>query len=201
MIRLRTDCLVFETSEGGLPWSVEEAALEFVGRTLPDADVELVRQAAVAVLHYFKHEMGLESVSVGHFCEVLSKVLRSFGLGIEAGAAAGKAKLAISVQSAGPSQGGPAVGSETVDLRRLACESGKIYELGFFLRLREVVSSQTGPGRRVIRFVGLRSCVKQLAGARRWSPRCERLSDHIVDYLRICLQETRAPGQCTMVVT
>ena len=53
---------------------------------------------------------------------------------------------------------------------------------------------------RLVRFHGLRGCVKQLAGARRWSPRCQTLQVQIVEYLRECLSaETRA-GECALLV-
>jgi hypothetical protein len=42
--------------------------------------------------------------------------------------------------------------------------------------------------------------VKQIAGARRWSSRCEQLQDQIVAFLRQCMNsETEKPG-CALVV-
>jgi hypothetical protein len=51
-----------------------------------------------------------------------------------------------------------------------------------------------------VRFRGLRGCVKQLAGVRRWSPRCEHLQDQIVAYLRGCLTAETEQNQCALVV-
>ena len=51
-----------------------------------------------------------------------------------------------------------------------------------------------------MRFHGLRVCVKQLAGARRWSNRCELLQDQIVDYLRGCLTAETKENECALVV-
>ena len=56
-------------------------------------------------------------------------------------------------------------------LRALARESGDARELVFFPRLRRELRTQLQNSPRVVRFRGLRGCVKQLAGARRWS-RC-----------------------------
>ena len=39
---------------------------------------------------------------------------------------------------------------------------------------------------RVLRFCGLRDCVKQIAGARRWTSRCRDLEEQIVGFLREC---------------
>jgi len=52
----------------------------------------------------------------------------------------------------------------------------------------------------VVRFSGLRGCVKKIAGARRWSIRCEQLQDSIVAYLRECLTAESAPPKCALVV-
>ena len=53
---------------------------------------------------------------------------------------------------------------------------------------------------RVLYFRGLRGCVKQLAGARRWSGRCQELHDHIVDYMRGCLTAEASGNPCALVV-
>jgi hypothetical protein len=52
----------------------------------------------------------------------------------------------------------------------------------------------------VLRFHGLRGCVKQLAGARRWSVRCEQLRYQIVEYLRQCLTAEPEQNDCALVV-
>jgi hypothetical protein len=51
-----------------------------------------------------------------------------------------------------------------------------------------------------VRFSGLRGCVKHLAGARRWSPRCQGLHDQIVAYLRECLGAEARATECSLVV-
>jgi hypothetical protein len=86
------------------------------------------------------------------------------------------------------------------DLRRLACESGKGFELAFFPLLRDELRRHLNQSPQVVRFNGLRSCVKQLAGARRWSGRCQQLNDQIVDYLRHCLSNEQRPGSCSLMV-
>jgi hypothetical protein len=77
---------------------------------------------------------------------------------------------------------------------------GDAGELFFFPHLRQQLQRHLQESPQVVRFNGLRPCVKQLAGADRWSRRCEDLSDQIVDYLRTCCQsDTRSQG-CTLVV-
>ena len=59
--------------------------------------------------------------------------------------------------------------------------------LFFFPRLRAELQRHLQQTPRMVRFRGLRGCVKQLTGARRWSRRCETLEREIVAYLRECL--------------
>jgi len=138
-------------------------------------DPELVQNVASAVLHYFKVEQGKSFVSVQEFSRALATVLRGFGISVDAHEAAPRPRR---------------IGES--DLRELACESGKGFELAFFPRLREELRQQLNRSPQVVRFKGLRSCVKQLAGARRWTGRCQCLSDQIVDYLRHCLSHDPA---------
>jgi hypothetical protein len=182
-----------------IPCSAEQVVIELVseGETLMDA--ELVRHAAVGVLQYFRRELRRDYVSVGEFCEVLAAVLRGFGL--EVGARPAAEGPAETARAAGGQKLSPrAEPGSAVDLRRLACESGKGFELAFFPRLRAELECQLSRSPGLLRFTGLRSCVKQLAGARRWSSRCQQLSDQVVDYLRFCLRENKQVDSCAMVV-
>jgi hypothetical protein len=86
------------------------------------------------------------------------------------------------------------------DLCRLALESGPGRELLFFPRLRAELQRHLRQGPQVLRFRGLRGCVKQLAGARRWSRRCETLEGEIVTYLRQCLSAEPAPVDIALVL-
>ena len=86
------------------------------------------------------------------------------------------------------------------DLRQLAYESGKGCELFFFPRLRDEVRLQLQHSPQLLRFRGLRSCVKQLTGARRWSPRCQTLHDQIVEFLRNCFATQPNTPTCALLV-
>jgi len=184
MIQLHSDCLVFKSEAGqAIPCSAELVTIELIGEAARLLDPDLLQHAAAAVLHYFKEELGRSTVSMSEFSQALEHILRSFGL---------------MVDLTDPSPKTPRISD--LDLRKLAFESGKGFELVFFPRLRDELrkSLQESPG--VVRFQGLRSCVKQLIGAHRWSPRCEKLSDQIVAYLRLCWSsEVGTPG-CALVV-
>ena len=184
MIQLRSDCLAFETATGeSIPCAAEQVTVELIGEAVASLDKDLVRQAAAAVLHYFKHELGRSFVTVGEFTQALERVLHGFGL---------------EVQCAPPAPAVPFVTES--DLRLLACQSGPGFELIFFQRLREELAAQLRQSPRVLRFRGLRGCVKQLMGARRWSGRCQSLNDQIVEYLRHCLSAQAAVPACALVI-
>ncbi len=177
MIALRTDCLLFQLTNGeSVPCSSEMISVEIVGETENTPDREMLRHAAASVFHYFKCELERESVTVAEFSRALEKVLAHLGYSIHTGE------------------------SSTADLVQLLREAGDSLELFFFPRLRDELRIQLRHSPRVVRFRGLRRCVKQIAGAQRWSHRCEQLQDQIVEFLRQCMdRETEKPG-CALVV-
>jgi len=185
MILLRPDCLVFKIAEGeNIPCSVEHVTVELLNEAGQVLEEEFIRNAAEAVLHYFKHDLGWTSVSVAEFTQALERALRGLGCDIKWIKPPNDASQII----------------ET-DLRRLACESGQGFELCFFPRLRDELRLKLDLSPRVLRFRGLRGCVKQLMGAKRWSFRCQDLNDQIVDYLRTCLGAERGRQGCALVVS
>jgi hypothetical protein len=182
MIQLNPDCLIFQTNAGDLiPCSAEWVTLELLGDTALHVDPEIVRNAAAAVLHYFKHELKRQYVSVAEFVMALDKALRGAGLTVFADHT-------------------PETRVVESDLRVLAANAGKGCELFFFPSLRDEVKSKLGEGPQILRFNGLRGCVKQLVGARRWSERCERLSDQIVEFLRGCWRSETGSQSCALLV-
>jgi hypothetical protein len=173
MIALASDCLLFRTANGeSVPFSADMVSQEFLGESANLFDAEFVRHAASAVFHYFKHDLHQEIVSAGEFAGMLEKVLLGFAVSARAGVAA---------ESVPPVR--------EADLRQLASDSGKGFELMFFPLLRDEVRRHLQLAPKLLRFRGLRSCVKQLAGARRWCRRCQGLEEQIVLFLRKCLSD------------
>src|SRR2546423_15636811 len=81
MIALATDYLVFQMATGeSVPFSADAISDELMGENDSTYDPELVGHAANAVFHYFKHELGYQTVTVGEFAAVLDKVLHGFKL-------------------------------------------------------------------------------------------------------------------------
>jgi hypothetical protein len=181
MIWLARDCMMFQLATGeSIPFSAEMISVELMGDAADKFDPEVIQHAAASVFHYFRYELKREIVTVGEFSEALEKVLR--GLGFDVRPADGR------------------LPEKTADLRALACESGDARELVFFPRLRDELRTQLQAPRRVVRFRGLRGCVKHLTGAQRWGPRCENLQEQIVSYLRECLTAEAGQGECGLVV-
>jgi hypothetical protein len=188
MIQLKPDCLIFQTSDGDqIPCSAEWVTLELMGGGASWIDPAIIHNASAAVLHYFKHELRRDFVSVADFAIALEKALRAFGLSVYADSEPGLA---------------PAVETRVLDsnLQEMAGAAGKELELLFFPHLREELRNKMGQSPRVLRFHGLRGCVKQLTGTERWTRRCQKLDDQIVDYLRSCWQTERASQSCALVV-
>ena len=193
MILLRPDCLVFKTADGeNVPCSAHEVTVELMSDCTEWLDPDMVEHAAGAVLHYFKSEKGQDTVSVAEFSQALERVLRGLGLNVKA---SDNAQTPISKpESLLP----PRV--VEADLRELAGEADLGCELVFFPRLRDMLRRELDGTPLLLRFRGLRACVKQLAGAKRWGPHCQALSDQIVDYLRGCLGAEESGSGCALMV-
>jgi len=184
MIWLADDCLVFELQNGeSVPLSASMLCFETVGKTPLALEPDFIQDVAASVFYYFKHDLERETVSVGEFALAMEKALCERGYAVH------------TVDVPGPDAVKPGD-----DLRRLAQESHAGGELMFYTSLREAVRGQLRQSPEVIRFHGLRSCVKQLTGARRWGARCERLRDQILDYLRRCLGADALRRDCSLVV-
>ncbi|MGO9587606.1 MAG: hypothetical protein ACLP2Y_15550 [Limisphaerales bacterium] len=184
MIALESGCLIFQLSSGeSVPCSVEMISVELTGNAGDVLDPEVLSHAAASVFHYFKNELQRETVTIGEFAGALEKVLRQLGFVFRSGALESRSRETV----------------ET-DLCLFARESADSLELFFFPRLRDELRAQLRRSPRVLRFCGLRGCVKQLTGARRWSSRCEKLQDHIVEYLRRCLTAEPEQTECSLVV-
>jgi hypothetical protein len=184
MIALQNDCLLFQLASGeSVPCSAEMISVEIAGGQERRLDPEVLHHAAASVFHYFKEELRRESVTVGEFSIALEKVLRQLGLSLQED----------------PPTHAPREIIES-DLRVLASQSAGSLELFFFTALRQELRSLLRQSPKLLRFRGLHECVKQLAGARHWSGRCDRLQEQIIGYLRECFSADREQVQCSLMV-
>ena len=119
MIQLHPEYLIFRTSQGELiPCSAESVTIELIGDASSLLDPQTVREAAAAVVHYFKHDLGQHTVSVAEFSNALERALRCFG---------------FEVTTTTLENGKAPVGT---DLRDVATSLDD-FELCFFQRLRD----------------------------------------------------------------
>jgi hypothetical protein len=187
MIQLNSDYLIFRTSDGeNIPCSAELVTIELIGESAAKLDPELVHNASAAVLHYFKDELGKVFVTVGEFSLALERVLRGLGLKVVS-----DEPQAEAAETAEPTE---------ADLLEVASAAGKGFELLFFCQLRDELREQLKKSPELVRFKGLRGCVKELTGARRWTPRCQTLNDQIVEFLRNSLSAEKHRASCGLVV-
>ncbi|MCC6232682.1 MAG: hypothetical protein IT580_08555 [Verrucomicrobiales bacterium] len=188
MIQLRSDCLVFEVESGDkIPCSVEKLTIEVLSDSLDKVDPDVIQQAAKAVLHYFRDDLGRDTVTVQEFTSALEEVLKGLGFTVENATHTGPA----------PSEPGRIV---EANLDAMACETGDDLELKFFPRLRSELKLLLEGTPRVVRFHGLRPCAKRLARVQRWCPRSEQVSDEIVAFLRSCWGAEKARRDCALMV-
>jgi hypothetical protein len=182
MIRLNRDSLVFETAQGEqIPCSAELVTIELIGEAAASLDPEILRNASAAVLHYFREELKRDFVTVAEFSVALERVLKSFGLAVAAH------------EPPAPSRVFEA------DLSQIAA-SGNSCELFFFSNLRQELRKEEARAGQVVRFSGLRRCVKQLVGARRWTRRCQCLNDDIVAFLRSRFETDAPPANRSLII-
>src|ERR1017187_49563 len=71
-----------------------------------------------------------------------------------------------------------------IHLNDLAARVGAAFELEFFRQLDRELAAASDHRLSMIEVDGLRACVMQLRGARRWNSGCRKLAEEIVDYVR-----------------
>ena len=183
MIALQSDCLIFQLTNGeSVPCSAEMISVEIVGNGDSLIPPEMLHHAAASVFHYFKVDLERESVTVGEFAIALEKAMQGLGLTLFA------------------DEREPRPQTLETDLGTIARDPADTLELFFFQRLRDELRTQLRQAPRVLRFRGLRDCAKRLAGAQRWSARCEKMQEQIVAYLRECLVAEPDRNQCALLV-
>jgi hypothetical protein len=185
MIQLHTDCLVFETSDGeSIPCSAQDVTVELLGDAALELEPHMVTEAAEAVLFHFKVDLGRASVTVGEFTMALEVILRGFGYKI------------VAADDDRKSDDGTA---ET-NLHDLAHQAGEGLEMVFFCTLRDQIHADLHGKPELLRVKGLREAVKKLTGAKKWSPRCQKLNDQIVDYLRHIVSKHQQQAKLTLMI-
>ena len=186
MIQLHTDCLVFETLDGEtIPCSAQDVSVELLGDAVHELEPHMITEAAEAVLFYFKVDLGRNSVSVGEFTMALERVLRGFG---------------FKIMATGEDGDRPHSDATETDLHDLAHQVGEGLEMVFFCTLRDQIHADLHGKPELLRVKGLRKAVSKLTGAKQWSPRCQKLNDQIVEYLRHIVSQHQQEARLTLMI-
>jgi hypothetical protein len=123
----------------------------------------VLEQIIESIFSYFKNDLKRESVSHTDFISLIRNLQKSF------------------YQHTNQNQ-------RQLNLFDVAKTCGSAFELEFFSRIREFLTSKTSPPspyqQPPIELTGLRQCCKFLAGRQRWSKRCAEVRDEIVNYIR-----------------
>ena len=189
MISLSDDVLLFETSSGEiLPFSADMISVQLLGEAAHLIEPDFNNESSLAVFYYFKKSLGRTIVTVAEFTQALEMVLRGLALSAQRAASAEESTAALA---------GRVI--VEADLHKLVAETGAT-ELLFFARLREELRQHLQTSPRLLCFHGLRGCVKYLAGAKRWSGRCQELQYQIVNFMRSCLSVESRPERCSILV-
>lgn len=185
MIQLNTDVLWVKFGDGRLaPFDEQRLALSIqeVAERVGHSDWWLAESIAAAV-----HVFAVKSRSDGvipssEIAEVVTMVLSTLGYqGISEAYAGGADHVAI-------------------HLHELAGRMNAAYELEFFQRLDRALGAAANRRLLVIEVDGLRTCVMQLRGARRWSASCRRLAEDIVEHVRGRIACMRPPQAACLKV-
>ena len=186
MIQLHTDCLVFETLDGEtIPCSAQDVTVELLGDAAHELEPHMITEAAEAVLFHFKVDLGRNSVSVGEFTMALERVLRGFG---------------FKIMATGEEGDRPNPDATETDLHDLAHQVGEGLEMVFFCTLRDQIHADLHGKPELLRVKGLRKAVSKLTGAKQWSPRCQKLNDQIVEYLRHIVSQHQQKAKLTLMI-
>lgn len=186
MIQLHTDCLVFETSDGeAIPCSAQDVTVELLGDAARELEEQVIVEASAAALFYFKQELGRTVISVSEFTHALERILRGFGY---------KVKPVHDETTTNPAR------ETETDLQDLAHKVGEGLEMVFFCTLRDQIHADLHGKPELLRVKGLRKAVRKLTGAKQWSPRCQKLNDQIVEYLRHIVSQHQQEAKLTLMI-
>ena len=188
MIQARENLVWVANAAGHLEAFDEQRLAESVRRA-GGSDEEEARDVAEAiagaVYHYVREHARDRLVTVAEIGEMVQALLAMLGYD--------ETSERYSGQSA----------RTEIRLDEVAAAGGAGFELAFFRELDVALSATTNGELRRVRLSGLRACVLQLRGTRRWSVACRRLAEEILGYVyarTICVRPRAATALQVEVV-
>jgi hypothetical protein len=178
MIQLHSDVLWVRGRDGRLtPLDEQRLALSIqkAAENIGNADWWLAESIAAAVHTFAVKSRRDPIISSQEIAELVTTVLATLGYDWISEAYAGDtARVAI-------------------HLNELVWRASAGFELVFFQQLDRALSAAANGRLVTMRIDGLRACVMQLRGARRWTADCRRLAEEIVEHVRGRVVRVRSP--------
>jgi hypothetical protein len=168
MIKLNDNVFLFKTESGEVvPCSLYDLEFELQGSLPKELERYDLYQIARAVAFFFNEELGQNVIDLKDFASILEQLINSIPF--------------TENPDVFSSRKNPV--TKTYELPDLWNKDAGL-ELSFFNELREIITSDVSKFD-CLRFNGLSECVKAIVGAKRWSKKCSRLADEIVEFLRL----------------
>ena len=178
MIQLSENIAWVEAIDGSRTPFDEERLAESIERAaaLVNDEQACLAESIAAAIHLFACECARsQTISCQEVDEMVTEVLATLGHPNASRAYARRAERS------------------EIRLDEMALRGGG-FELGFYRLLDFALQVAGDEDLSLVRLHGLRSCVMQLLGARRWGPGCRQLAEEIVTHVRTRISHLRPQG-------
>ncbi len=183
MIQLHTDVLWVRAEDGRLaPFDEQRLALSIqkVAENVGHSDWWLAESIAAAVHAFAVKSRSERVIPSKEIADIVATVLATLGYDWISEAYAGDANRVA------------------IHLNELAWRTNAGFELEFFQQLDHALSAAANRRLVAMRIDGLRACVMQLRGTRRWTAGCRRLAEDIVEHVRERVVRMRSPRAASL---
>lgn len=183
MIQLHSDVLWVRGEDGRLvPFDEQRLALSIqkVAENVGHSDWWLAESIAAAVHAFAVKSRSEQIIPSKEIAEIVATVLATLGYDWISEAYAGDANRVA------------------IHLNELVWRTNAGFELEFFQQLDHALGAAANRRLVAMRIDGLRACVMQLRGARRWTAECRRLAEDIVEHVRGRVARMRSPRAASL---
>ncbi len=183
MIQLHTDVLWVRAEDGRLaPFDEQRLALSIqkVAENVGHSDWWLAESIAAAVHAFAVKSRSERVIPSKEIADIVATVLATLGYDWISEAYAGDANRVA------------------IHLNELAWRTNAGFELEFFQQLDHALSAAANRRLVAMRIDGLRACVMQLRGTRRWTAGSRRLAEDIVEHVRERVVRMRSPRAASL---
>jgi ATP cone domain len=183
VIQLHSDVLWVQAEDGRLePFDEERLAssIQKAAESVGYSDWWLAESVAAAVHAFAMKSRREQVISSREIAEIVATVLATLSYEWISEAYAGNTNRVA------------------IHLNELVWRANAGFELEFFHQLDHALSAVANRRLVAMRIDGLRVCVMQLRGARRWTVECRRLAEDIVEHVRGRVVRMRSPRAASL---